>query len=146
MVSRLKSSVSGETSMEGGRKLPQVEKLSRLRDQQQRLPGIAVKGELQPSFALVDMVASMAEAGTLTWIPPSMCSKRDSEVQQNIREKSPIITVEQQTLKVAAPDLKVATDTSTSLQVQWALQRRGLAFDQCNIISFTVHESGSSFW
>ena len=31
-------------------------------------------------------------------------------------------------------------DTSTDLQLQWALQRRGLAFDQCALISNSEHE------
>ena len=32
-------------------------------------------------------------------------------------------------------------DTSTDLQLQWALQRRGLAFDQCTLLSHDVHET-----
>lgn len=31
-------------------------------------------------------------------------------------------------------------DTTTDLQLQWALQRRGLAFDQCSLISNAEHE------
>ena len=33
------------------------------------------------------------------------------------------------------------TDTSNDLQLQWALQRRGLAFDQCSLIGNSEHEA-----
>ena len=34
----------------------------------------------------------------------------------------------------------MTVDTSTDLQLQWALQRRGLAFDQCALINNAEHE------
>ena len=36
----------------------------------------------------------------------------------------------------------LTVDTSTDLQLQWALQRRGLAFDQCALIGNAEHEVG----
>ena len=50
------------------------------------------------------------------------------------------LTLEQQMVKVSAADEVVHTDTSTDLHLQWALQRRGLAFDQCSLISNAEHE------
>eukprot|EP00435_Cladocopium_sp_Y103_P060252 s1794_g22.t1 len=44
-----------DTSGDGVRKLPIAEKAARLKDQETRLPGLRIKGELQPSYALVDM-------------------------------------------------------------------------------------------
>ena len=37
-------------------------------------------------------------------------------------------------------DNKIKVDTSSELQVQWAFQRRGLAFDQCQLISYATHD------
>ena len=128
--------VSGDSS----RKLPVAEKAARLRDQEIRLPGIRIRGELQPSYALIDMVSQIKETDCITWIAPSKCSKRDAEVQNNVKDKPVTLSLEQQMVKLTAADDVVTVDTSTDLQLQWALQRRGLAFDQCALISNSEHE------
>ena len=140
VVAHLKTNVSTDAGVEGGRKLPPVEKVARLNEQQNRLKGLTIRGELQPSYALVDLVASIADSGSIIWIPPSKCTKRDSEVQQSLKEKPTTLTVEQQTLKLSAGEAKLKADTSNELLMQWALQRRGLAFDQCKLISNEIHD------
>jgi len=129
-----------DTSGDGTRKLPVAEKTARLRDQEQRLPGMRIKGELQPSFSLIDLVAQIKETNCVVWIPPSKCSKRDTEIQNQLRDKPVTLTLEQQMVRVSAVEDVVATDTSTDLHLQWALQRRGLAFDQCSLINNSEHE------
>ena len=133
VVAHLKTNVSVDASTEGGRKLPPVEKVARLNDQQARLRGINIKGELQPSYALVDIIAGIYDSGSIIWVPPSKCTKRDAEVQQTLKEKPTTLTLEQ-TLKLSTADPKLKADTSNELLMQWALQRRGLAFDQCKLI------------
>ena len=76
----------------------------------------------------------------MTWIPPSKCSKRDSEIQNSVKEKPAVLSLEQQMVKLTSADDHIAVDTSTDLQLQWALQRRGLAFDQCALMSHNEHE------
>ena len=129
-----------DTTGDGARRLPVAEKTARLRDQEMRLPGMPIKGELQPSFALIDMVANMKETNCVVWIAPSKCSKRDTEIQNNQKDKPVTLTLEQQMVKISSVDETVPTDTSTDLHLQWALQRRGLAFDQCSLISNAEHE------
>ena len=73
----------------------------------------------------------MKESNCVSWIPPSRCSKRDSEIQSSTKEKPITLSLEQQMVKLTAADEHIAVDISTDLQLQWALQRRGLAFDQC---------------
>jgi hypothetical protein len=140
VMAELKSKAT-DTTGDGQRKLPIAEKSARLLDQEKRLPGLKIRGELQPSFALVDMVAQMKETNTIMWIPPSKCSKRDAEIQNNLREKPAVLSLEQQMVKLAATEDHITVDTSTDLQLQWALQRRGLAFDQCTLLSHDVHET-----
>ena len=140
VMAELKSRAT-ETSTDGARKLPLAEKAARFKDQEMRLPGLRLKGELQPSYALVDLVAQVKETNCITWIPPSKCSKRDSEVQSNLKEKPMILSLEQQMVKLASPAEPLVADTSTDLQLQWALQRRGLAYDQCALIKFEEHEA-----
>eukprot|EP00435_Cladocopium_sp_Y103_P000001 s4526_g1.t1 len=129
-----------DTSGDGARKLPIAEKAARLKDQEARLPGLRIKGELQPSYALIDMVSQIKETNSITWIPPSKCSKRDAEIQNNQKDKPVTLSLEQQMVKLTSSEEPLQVDTSTDLQLQWALQRRGLAFDQCSLISQSEHE------
>ena len=140
VVAHLKTNVSVDAGAEGGRKLPPVEKVARLNEQQERLKGLSIRGELQPSYALIDLVAGIQESGSIVWIPPSKCTKRDAEVQQSLKEKPTTLTVEQQTLRLSAGEPKIKADTSNELLMQWALQSRGLAFDQCKLMSNEVHD------
>ena len=70
VMAELKSRAT-DTSTDGARKLPLAEKAARLKDQEARLPGLRLKGELQPSYALVDLVAQVKETNCITWITPS---------------------------------------------------------------------------
>ena len=140
VMAELKSRAT-DTTGDGSRKLPTADKSARLLDQEKRLPGLRIRGELQPSFALVDMVSQMKDTNTILWIPPSKCSKRDAEIQNNLEEKPAVLSLEQQMVKLAATEEHITVDTSTDLQLQWALQRRGLAFDQCTLVSHETHEA-----
>ena len=78
IVAHLKSQVSQESGQEGVRKLPVAEKVARLERQQARLSGVSITGELQPSHALIDLVASMCDTNAVIWVAPSKCSRRCS--------------------------------------------------------------------
>ena len=141
IVAHTKQQVSLDSTVEGGRKLPVAEKQARLVQQQKRLTGISITGELQPSYALIDLAASMLESNAVIWIPPSKCSKRETEIQMTVtKEKSSVVAVEQHTLKITAAEEVLKVDHSTDLQLQWALQRRGVALDQCGLIDWEVHQ------
>ena len=49
VMAELKSKAT-DTTGDGGRKLPVAEKNARLLEQEGRLPGLKIRGELQPSF------------------------------------------------------------------------------------------------
>ena len=140
IVAHLRSQVSQESGQEGVRKLPNAEKVARLERQQARLNGVSIKGELQPSHALIDLVASMCDTNSVIWVAPSKCSKREREVQQLTKEKTPVLTVEQRMLKFSGPEEEISVDTSTELHWQWAMQRRGIALDQCGLIHWDTHQ------
>ena len=139
VVAHLKSQVS-QDSTERVRKLPAAEKEARLLDQRNRLVGIQIRGETQPSYALVDTVASMAENGTILWLPPSKCTKRDAEIQSSLKDKPQTVTVEQHTLKLATSTPVIKAEVGNEIQFQWAMQRRGFAFDQCRLINHETHD------
>lgn len=139
VVAHLKSQVTVDPS-EGVRKLPAAEKEARLQEQKGRLVGLQIRGETQPSYSLVDLVANIAETNNIVWLPPSKCTKRDAEIQMTLKEKPQTVTVENHTLKLAAQPSELKADIGNELQFQWAMQRRGFAYDQCRLINHETHE------
>ena len=140
IIAHTKQQVSGDTGVDGVRKLPVAEKQARLLKQQQRLTGVAITGELQPSYALIDLAASMLENNSVIWIAPSKCSKRETEIQMTVKEKTAVVALEQQTLKVTAAEVPLKVDNTTELQLQWSLMRRGIALDQCRLVEWKTHQ------
>ena len=73
------------------KRLPMPERTARALEQQQRLSGVTISGELQPSYNLIDKCNTIYETGALVWLAPSVCSKRDAEVSLGVNEKSPVV-------------------------------------------------------
>jgi len=135
---QVKSDSSDPTSL--SKRLPAAEKQSRLEIQSKRLAGLRIVGELSPSHQLLDLTNAMVETGVLTWVAPSKCSKRDDEVQANIKPNPSTLQIEQATLKVAQVPVATVADVGSELKLQWALQRRGIAMDQCRLLDWVYHE------
>ena len=135
---QVKSDSSDPTSLI--KRLPAAEKQARLDLQKKRLAGLKIMGELSPSHHLLDQVNAMVETGVISWIAPSKCSKRDDEVQANIKPATSTLQVEQSTLKLAQVPVIANADVGTELKLQWAMQRRGVAMDQCRLLDWSVHE------
>ena len=97
-------------------------------------------GELEPSHHLVDLANHILETGSIIWIAPSKCSKRDDEIQVAIKERTSSIQIENAVLKVAQTTSEVQGDTGSELKLHWCWQRRSVAFDRCGLMSWAVHE------
>ena len=82
----------------------------------------------------------MVKTGVLTWVAPSKCSKRDDEVQANIKPSPSKLQIEQATLKVAQIPVATVADVGSELKLQWTLQHHGIAMDQCRLLDWAHHE------
>ncbi|CAE7465617.1 NaCP60E [Symbiodinium sp. CCMP2592] len=122
------------------RKLPLPEKRARKESQQARLAGLELEGELDPAYQLVDACNHQLEHSVIYWLAPSKCPKRELEVIAGFKEKPSVLQVEQNTVKLGGPSTTIECDASDALRCQWAWQRRGLAYDQCRMISYNVHQ------
>ena len=121
------------------RKLPFVEKQSRLDTQRKKLPGLPHTPEQQPSHSLIDTVYNIVESGNIVYVHPSKCHSRENEVQTESKSKSKtMITLEQGALKQTVVSDLQDLDTSTELKLYFALQRRHLAFDLVGLLSWAV--------
>jgi len=141
VVAHLKTQVSMDGCPDAVRKLPVAEKQARLIAKQARLRGVKITGELQPSYMLIDLVASMVESKSVIWICPSRCSKQEMEIHHTMKEKPSTVSVEQHLLRVTTPDHVLRVDISTELPWQWAMMRRGISFDQAGLIEWETHQS-----
>ena len=142
VISSVKERVTSEGADKGEaiRKIPLAEKKQRREDQLARLSGVAMVGELDPSHALLDLANQMLETGSIVWLAPSKCSKRDDEVQMGLKDSKSSIQVENAQLKVTSNLDSVEAEWNSELMYQWCMMRRGLAFDQCRVLSWEIHQ------
>ncbi len=142
VIASLKQTVTNESADQqvSLKKLPIAEKRARAENQATRLGGLSLVGEMEPSHHLVDLANHILETGSIIWIAPSKCSKRDDEIQVAIKERTSSIQIENSVLKVAQATTEVRGDTGSELKLQWCWQRRGVAFDRCGLMSWAVHE------
>ena len=141
VIASLKERISGDGSeVTAVRKVATAEKRARLGAQVGRLQGLRIEGELSPSHQLIDIANHILETGSIIWVAPSRCTRRDDEVQLSIKERTSTIQVENSQLKVAPQMDDTKADWGSELKLQWCLQRRGVAFDQCRLLSWSIHE------
>ena len=142
MVASINEQVKSDTADPSSlvKRLPAAEKQARLEAQRKRLSGLRISGELSPSHNLLDLCNAIVESSVITWISPTKCSKRDDEVQANLKPSTSTLQVEQSTLKVAQVPIVTNADVGTELKLQWAMQRRGIAMDQCRLLDWDIHE------
>lgn len=144
VVASLKERVSGDGSeVTSVKKVATAEKRARREAQAGRLQGLRSEGELSPSHQLIDLANHIIETGTIVWIAPSRCTKRDDEVQLSIKERASTIQVGNSQLKVSAAADDTKADVGSELKLQWCFQRRGIAFDQCRLV---LMKSGYQFF
>ena len=139
VLAQLKMAVSGDQSSTA-RKLPVPEKQARIADLKQRVNGVVLEGEKEPSYGLIDLCQTIYETGNIIWIHPSKCHKRDSEVRASVKDPKQIVKVESQMLKIDSEVVTHDAEHGTELKLMWCLQRRGFALDMTGVVSWEVHE------
>ena len=108
------------------KRVPNVERESKMKVLKKRLAGLLVEGPLEPGHSLLDAAAAMVQSNEFKYLPPEKCVSRTHEVM-NAKTPNKQIDISSETLVIKenreVPDMSVAS----ALQVQEALQRRGLA-------------------
>ena len=121
------------------RRLMAPERASRYEAQKLRLPHLVLQGELEPSNSLIDEVVQMAEDEVLHYLPLESCTRRDQEVTGKKKDSS-LKLDSTGFLKVADDVEGPCADLATDWKVRVALQRRSLAFDQANLVDYSLFE------
>ena len=136
-IASLKAQVqsSGDGSKDPAKKLPPIERQSRIEAQRERLQGILIHGETEPSYELIDLCFAMIDEKVIKYIPPHRCTKRDAEIQDHSAKDKDILMLEKGQL-VSKRNTLPSTSTSDALKLHNCLMRRALAFDISGLISF----------
>ena len=140
VLASLKAQVQGPTEGEPIKSMPFVEKTSRLQEQRRRLTGLNLEGELQPAHSLVDQAYQIAMTGNFCYICPSKSPSRISELNHGSKDKQ-VVRLENKSLVLGTADSELTVEIGTEIKLMWALQRRGLAFDQTRLMSWETHEA-----
>ena len=121
-------------------KLPVEERKERMDRLRVRLPGLEIKGHLEPSHALVDLMVQMLEQGVLKYVPWSSCTCREQEVLGTKKADvgTTIVPLSNGLLKTQKADHLYIADTGDSLKLQNALQRRALAAELAGLCDYNI--------
>ena len=140
VLSHLKTSVNSET-IDGVRKLPFAEKQARYAKVKTAIQGFLIQGETEPSHALVDKCQMMFDTNSVVWLAPSVCTKRELEIQAAPKDNQQVLKIESQTLKVSTEGAMLGdADHSSEIKLQWCWQRRGVALEMCELLSWPISQ------
>ena len=136
-LSDLKTRVTA-TEDEAPRKVPVAERAARHYAQQVKLTGIKLENEMECSHQLLDAVNQQFERNELKFIPITQCTSREQE--QSGHKKDPMLAMDAEgQITVKAGYVQARADTSTDFKLYQAMNRRGLAYDQANLVDYLVH-------
>ena len=140
VLSQLKTAVTSETS-EGIKKLPFAEKQARYARVKASVSGFLIQGETEPSHALVDKCQAMYDTNSVMWLAPSVCTKRELEIQAAPKDNQQVLKIESQTLKVSTEGAQIGdADHSSEIKLQWCWQRRSVALEMCELLSWQTSQ------
>ena len=130
-----------QTDESVSRRLAPAERADRLRNQQQKLKGLAIRGQYEPADAFVDRCCAAYEADRFTYVEWSLCISREYELANNVKKDTDLSFNSDGTLKLARTSKIVPMQSMSEIQVRYALVRRGLAMDHANILEFEKHDT-----
>eukprot|EP00435_Cladocopium_sp_Y103_P055383 s1537_g18.t1 len=119
--------------------LPLAEKVERINQLKQKLPGLLITQQLEPSHQLLDKCVQQYEDNNIRYLDLSTCTSREQEV---LAEKSsPSLTFDSSgNIKVGKKQELAQISFSGDLKLRSAMQRRALAYDMAGVASFLVLE------
>ena len=121
------------------RKLPLPEREERRQKQQLKLSGVKVEGVHEPSYSLIDMIHTMREDEQVRYISPEQCTHREAELGGTKKEM--FLQAEAGgRLKQVNREVALEADISTVYKLRLCLQRRSLALDQMDLMSYQFCE------
>ena len=124
------------------RKLPPAEIAARMDLLQKKITPLIIADRLEPSHAVVNLVAQMTEGQKVRYVDWTRVTTRAQEV--NSLKEVPGVKMFQPdrsgVLKTVDAPSEAKASVDTELEVFQALRRRGIAYELGGVMSFTCHE------
>jgi hypothetical protein len=133
-----------KTDESAPKKVPLPEREHRRLHQQSLLTGIKIEGNLEPAHSLVDLAMAIKEEDVVRYICPTACISREQEIK-GLKKETLIKADSMGQLRSVTKDLSPHADISSEYRLRLALQRRSLALDQMNLMSYHKSESYHSY-
>ena len=120
------------------RKLPAVEREHRMTELKQRLRGVVVERQLEPSHELLECMMQQKESNQLCYVQLERLTSREWEITMGKAKKQLTLDAEKLIVKEKAdvPDQY----HSSELQAFEALRRRGVAMAFADMLTWDTHE------
>lgn len=125
------------------RRVAHAEGTTRMQALQTSLTGLRLTGELDPAHVLLDRASAMYDQNVVKYLEPSSCISRSHEIQG--RKESKELSLEKGALVLKNPNEKLTSPTDTELKMHYATQRRGLAFQFANLMTYAQHNEWLTF-
>lgn len=139
IAAEIKSQVEASDEMSAKRLAP-AERAQRLKDQQQRLTGLELRGNYEPGDTLVDRCVAAYESDRIVYLAWETCVSREHELLTGSKKDSGVSFDSSGNLKLSKKETAEPCLTSSEMQVRYCLVRRGLALDQANIMTYAKHD------
>ena len=143
-ISDLKNKVAA-TDEDAPKRIPVQERAARHEEQKARLMGLRLEGELECSYCLLDLVMQQFEKNELRYVILNLCTSREQE--QAGFKKDAVLTLDAEgQLKIKPSSISAKVDISTDFRIFQAFNRRGLAYNQAQLITYSVHAKWVDFF
>ena len=136
VVANIKSEVGRKDDVSAHCVLPSAERDRRIQDQRKRLTGLRFKGDEEVAYSSYDLVFTLLEKDTLTYLHPEKFVTRRFELAQKKPTKQ--LALDNDSLTVKEKPIDHTCATRTELELVQALRRRGLAFDLIGLVQYEV--------
>ncbi|CAE7364045.1 unnamed protein product, partial [Symbiodinium sp. KB8] len=123
----------------GPRKLSQPERAERYRKIKASVTGIDIRERNEPSDALLDLCVGIYEGNRLKYVAWDRCTSKSQELASDAKKDNMLTLDAQGRLKTESKSDSIRADTSSEIMLQFALLRRGLAFEMANLLDFKLH-------
>ena len=137
-IAELREQVTSPEKL-NSRPVPPAEREQRLSAVRNRLIGLEIKGQLEPSHALLDRLITQYREDILRYIPPEQCTSRTHEILNVSSKPQKVLDIQSSTLVVTERNESPDVPATSALQVQEALLRRGIGMEYAGMISCEVY-------
>ena len=119
--------------------LPLAEKVERVSHLKEKLSGLEITSDLEPSHHLIDKAVQQYEENSIRFLDLTSCTSREQEILSD-KSTASLTFDENGRIKVSKKQEVAQCSLTGELKLRSAMQRRALAYELAGVASFKVLE------